>query len=222
MYNKSFFIRTFSAVALLFSAGSALAVPSLQIGDANGGVCDTYNLVLEDCMVGGQFTVTSLEAGPGYLVFSATPETMSDTFTIDPTILGSSLDLVQFGYGTPPFEDRNDLAPHGYFPTYAEVFRLDFVTPGTVFNTEPGNPGDSAPGYIELVDLNLTALTGGLHIDLFRCSSGSVENGDCRIQQGFDVAPFSHDATYVPVPAAVWLFGSGLIGLVGIARRKRA
>lgn len=26
----------------------------------------------------------------------------------------------------------------------------------------------------------------------------------------------------VPIPAAVWLFGSGLIGLVGIARRKKA
>ena len=26
----------------------------------------------------------------------------------------------------------------------------------------------------------------------------------------------------VPVPAAVWLFGSGLIGLVGVARRKKA
>ena len=26
----------------------------------------------------------------------------------------------------------------------------------------------------------------------------------------------------VPVPAAVWLFGSGLLGLVGIARRKKA
>ena len=26
----------------------------------------------------------------------------------------------------------------------------------------------------------------------------------------------------VPVPAAVWLFGSGLLGLVGIARRKRS
>jgi len=26
----------------------------------------------------------------------------------------------------------------------------------------------------------------------------------------------------VPLPAAVWLFGSGLIGLIGIARRKRA
>lgn len=27
-------------------------------------------------------------------------------------------------------------------------------------------------------------------------------------------------ATVVPVPAAVWLFGSGLIGLVGVARRR--
>jgi hypothetical protein len=26
----------------------------------------------------------------------------------------------------------------------------------------------------------------------------------------------------VPVPAAVWLFGSGLVGLIGIARRKKA
>ena len=29
-------------------------------------------------------------------------------------------------------------------------------------------------------------------------------------------------ASVVPVPAAVWLFGSGLIGLAGVARRKKA
>lgn len=28
--------------------------------------------------------------------------------------------------------------------------------------------------------------------------------------------------TVVPVPAAVWLFGSGLLGLVGVARRKKS
>ena len=26
----------------------------------------------------------------------------------------------------------------------------------------------------------------------------------------------------VPIPSAVWLFGSGLIGLIGIARRKKS
>jgi len=29
-------------------------------------------------------------------------------------------------------------------------------------------------------------------------------------------------ASAVPVPAAVWLFGSGLIGLIGVARRKKS
>jgi len=28
------------------------------------------------------------------------------------------------------------------------------------------------------------------------------------------------DLSAVPVPAAVWLFGSGLIGLLGVARRR--
>jgi hypothetical protein len=30
------------------------------------------------------------------------------------------------------------------------------------------------------------------------------------------------EISQVPVPAAIWLFGSGLLGLVGIARRKKA
>jgi hypothetical protein len=33
---------------------------------------------------------------------------------------------------------------------------------------------------------------------------------------------YSMTISAVPVPAAVWLFGSGLIGLIGIARRKTA
>ena len=30
------------------------------------------------------------------------------------------------------------------------------------------------------------------------------------------------EESVVPIPAAIWLFGSGLIGLIGIARRKKA
>ena len=36
------------------------------------------------------------------------------------------------------------------------------------------------------------------------------------------VDSFGSASAVIPVPAAVWLFGSGLLGLVGIARRKQA
>ena len=36
-----------------------------------------------------------------------------------------------------------------------------------------------------------------------------------------DHARYNYTPSAVPVPAAAWLFGSGLIGLVGIARRRK-
>jgi hypothetical protein len=35
-------------------------------------------------------------------------------------------------------------------------------------------------------------------------------------------APATFQATVVPLPPAIWLFGSGLLGLVGMARRQRS
>ena len=46
-----------------------------------------------------------------------------------------------------------------------------------------------------------------------------VVNEECTYLNSDWVAPENFQP--VPVPAAVWLFGSGLIGLVGIARRRR-
>jgi hypothetical protein len=44
---------------------------------------------------------------------------------------------------------------------------------------------------------------------------GSSEDNAGYFGPNFKVAP-------VPVPAAVWLFGSGLLGLIGIARKRKA
>jgi len=42
------------------------------------------------------------------------------------------------------------------------------------------------------------------------------------IQYEFDIYGNDPLVSAVPVPAAVWFFGSGLLGLIGIARRKKA
>ena len=46
------------------------------------------------------------------------------------------------------------------------------------------------------------------------------QNLDSKTGSFYGWAVQSGDVSAVPVPAAVWLFGSGLLGLVGVARRK--
>lgn len=61
-------------------------------------------------------------------------------------------------------------------------------------------------------------------IESMNLSEGSCINNDCTQPGAVETYTLDnlHMATSpVPVPAAVWLFGSGLIGLVGIARRKK-
>ena len=47
----------------------------------------------------------------------------------------------------------------------------------------------------------------------------SSGGGDCDFN---DLVVMVESVQPIPVPAAVWLFGSGLLGLVGIARRRKA
>jgi hypothetical protein len=56
-----------------------------------------------------------------------------------------------------------------------------------------------------------------------------IDKGESQLRRkgaGFDRlaawAVRDGDVSAVPVPAAVWLFGSGLLGLIGIAKRKKA
>ena len=62
--------------------------------------------------------------------------------------------------------------------------------------------------------------TGGVTLQL-NATCGA--DAGCFSEFQLDNVTISADLpNAVPVPAAVWLFGSGLVGLVGVARRKKA
>lgn len=68
--------------------------------------------------------------------------------------------------------------------------------------------------------LNHTLLNGSYNLgnSSYADSTGPLAAGTYSLSIGMSQ---TIGLTAVPVPAAVWLFGSGLLGLIGVARRKR-
>lgn len=103
------------------------------------------------------------------------------------------------------------------------------------FDVQIGGPANNqgialASGGTEtwLIDLGATGITSADFNLLSTNPPGDteafaalkfVQGPDDPEKPGFEDSAFG---AVVPVPAAVWLFGSGLLGLVGVARRKRA
>ena len=102
------------------------------------------------------------------------------------------------------------------------------------FFNELAGGGSLGPGIIGQIDnapsdwttYNFSTIAG----DAITAAGGVTLqlNGVCGGVPGclsdwqIDNVSISADVNAVPVPAAVWLFGSGLLGLVGVARRKKA
>jgi hypothetical protein len=119
-------------------------------------------------------------------------------------------------------------------------FRLAYSTNGTTFtdvntyavqaNAAP-NPvwtsGSASPLYSFAVDLSAINGLENQSLAVFRLidSSTVAVNGGTVASTGtdrVDIFRVSATASTVPLPAAAWLFGSGLLGLAGIGRRRRA
>lgn len=112
--------------------------------------------------------------------------------------------------------------PWGSYPVITAADGSDFTFGGVWARALEGSRNFSIEGYKDDVmvwsDFSLT-----LNTDWSYYSGSSILFDTLILNFGGDYAvdDLALNETVVPVPAAVWLFGSGLIGLVGVARRKK-
>lgn len=84
-----------------------------------------------------------------------------------------------------------------------------------LFLTTRASTNGAAGTGMAIADFDNTAGITGLQVFAL--------DGVTPLEFSYETVDFTlYNPTVVPVPAAVWLFGSGLLGLIGIARRKKA
>lgn len=218
------------------SAGLLANSTTFNVTVNGAGSCFAFGdcTTLVDNIPGGSFTITTAATGDGFTVGDYS---MSD-YTGTPGGLFSTGGLVA-GVGTVGAGGELDLNFAGR--TGSAQFFPFLGTPAWNIddNTKTGGTTGEYEGFTSGSDSNLDPVTGLVSLTL--AGSNLVDNGDGTYSAllvsvgnvgagwgSFDGTPYSEvysvtvEASVIPVPAAAWLFGSGLLGLVGIARRRKS
>ena len=239
---KLHLLRSLSSVAIMLTMTLSSAQAATVVWDFNLPATATSSqsppypsvatLTLVDTVDGVQFTLDPNELNPGYETIS-TVDALNIIFT-RPN--GGTDDLPSSAY-------RSDNGPVANAETFGNNNNplVGVVTP-PASAMQMDSSYTSANGQLLLTwnnpDFNVNntsvwTILGTTIADNFSIMATSNSN-PTPVFGIFSVSPISLDGftptpsnwvtgpSPVPVPAAVWLFGSGLIGLIGIARRKKA
>jgi len=234
--------KTLAAAVTLALAGSAHAIPALQL-DILGGVYEqTTQTIISSSPV---FTLyaylvpdkSNSVADSYYLSLAVWPQQTSTnsnlgSFTFNGQTINVPSDMT---YGFAPVDtipsmqgkDPGDLPPHNVFPTYFREYEFKFGSAesaeyDTAKKTGSGPIAGKGMKYVAFeVDVTGMASSGKeIHFDLYNTKVCANRQGQCDITGDVDVnqfAPFSHDAQsdppFVPSPVPE----PGTLSLLGLA-----
>jgi hypothetical protein len=189
---------------------------------ANAALISDFDLTTFD------FDITSI-AGTSPYIASGTSNGIG--WSISPTgyWLSRTVTNGTFHFSALPVATDNLHASGDYTITFDSKVGSLLVALGNNDFTDSINFGltasDSTGVTFSGTQVVLNNSSGGLVL-FENINSLSIQNFNTNgITDGYDLAFHAVSAVpvpAVPVPAAVWLFGSGLIGLAGAARRKKA
>lgn len=132
-------------------------------------------------------------------------------------------DFVLFTFDQQQVMEEIVIDPFGRYDRDVTFWIADIAIPPSLYGLDPNdlNAGTTVFGTATTVNNSpsnqpiTVALGGGTGNALLFAASTTGYHDDDR----FKIASLT--TTVVPVPPAVWLFGSGLLGLIGISRRRK-
>ena len=214
MKMTNMIFQTAGALFLALSVGAAQAV-QVQV---NGGFENGDFTGWDQFPTGtGQQTVISTNCSAGTYCGSITNDTISSNSLFKNANVGIGVVAPNSAY-TVSFDARGSFATPGGV-AFAEFFSE--VSGGGVSKAEilGGAPLAINPDPNVWTSFTFTGTTGpdvGGGVTLQLGATNGPAAGTFMVYDNIII-----DVTAVPVPAAVWLFGSGLLGLVGVARRRK-
>ncbi len=199
------------------------------VNGRGGGVLDGYAGKISIHVSGGNITVSSFQVDPTPGTPAGTFAQYTDASTIPVNMIGG-VDAS----GNMTFTPTGRLGTGSSFPALVDerwnVDNFNGTTgSGTSFVVNPptGNtawsPFSTAAATNDLGTIHGAAITatggGNYHGVLVSASRFGSDWGGFYGANYFEA--WNVDFTPVPLPATVWLFGSGLAAILGVARRKR-
>ena len=205
---------TLVAGNMLFDWGGTTGIPVSIVLDAQGFFAGDLD---------GTGGLGAIAASDGTFVGATVPQTTGGYLDLGPspivTTAFNTLNINGCDGVTPDCMNNGSSGgiPVGGYVADATANPNDFdMTTPTAYDLAGegvgGSPFQDGPFVNNNANFNITSLT-------FASSADATIAQNCTFVLG-DTCAVTPNA--VPVPAAVWLFGSGLLGLVGVARRKKS